>query len=76
MESTPICGASMINCYHEAEDELLSNNIRDNLSGYKSVCNCLPVCTSIKYETEVSQSAFDFKSTFEAYGAPLEEFNE
>lgn len=78
--STPICGASMIHCYHQAEDDLLSNNIRDNLSGSTSEnssdCNCLPVCTSIKYETEISHSDFDFKSLFEAYGTPLDEFRE
>lgn len=78
--STPICGASNIFCYHKAEDDLLNNNIRDNLSGTvsedSSHCNCLPVCTSIKYDTEVSHSDFDFKSLFEAYETPLEEYKE
>lgn len=78
--STPICGASNIFCYHKAEDHLLNNNIRDHLSGSvsenSSGCNCLPVCTSIKYETEVSHSDFDFKSLFEAYDTPLDDYKE
>lgn len=76
--STPICGASMISCYHKAEDDLLSNNIRDRLTGSLSEnsadCKCLPACTSIKYDTEISHSDFDFKSLFEAYGTSLDEF--
>ncbi|KAJ6633490.1 Pickpocket protein 28, partial [Pseudolycoriella hygida] len=77
---TPICGASMIQCYHRAEDELLSQNIRNHISLSKSEnssgCNCLPACTSIKYDTEVSHSDFDFKSIFEAYETPLDNFKE
>lgn len=74
--STPICGASMTKCYHDAEDELLNNNIRNHLSKISSDCNCLPVCTSIKYGTEISQSDLDFKSLFEAYGTDLDGFKE
>lgn len=70
----------MIKCYHDAEDELLNNNIRNHLSGSTSEtaadCNCLPVCTSIKYGTEISHSDFDFKSLFEAYGTDLDAFKE
>lgn len=80
INSTPICGASKIFCYHKAEDDLLSHNIRDHLSGSTSDdspdCNCLPVCTSIKYDTEVSQSDFDFKSLFEAYESPMDDYEQ
>ncbi|XP_037031883.1 pickpocket protein 28-like isoform X1 [Bradysia coprophila] len=77
--SIPICGASMIQCYHKAEDELLRNNIRDSLirsESENSNCNCLPVCTSIKYETEISHSDFDFKSLFVSYGTSTDEFKD
>lgn len=70
----------MIQCYHQAEDDLLNSNILDHISGSisesSSNCNCLPVCTAIKYETEISHSDFDFKSLFEAYGSPMEELKE
>lgn len=75
-DSTPICGASKITCYQNAEDELLSKNIRDNLNRTVSDCNCLPTCTSIKYNTDISHSDFDFKSLFEAYGTPSDEYKE
>lgn len=67
----------MIKCCHDAEDELLSNNIRNAITSSISEydCNCLPVCTSINYETEVSHSDFDFKSLFDAYGTSLDELN-
>lgn len=41
------------------------NNINDGSSIYKDLnhCNCLPSCTSIAYESEVSQAAYDWKSS-------------
>lgn len=70
----------MIQCYHDAEDEMLKHNIRNHLSGSIAEdsidCNCKPVCTSIKYGTEISHSDFDFKSLFKSYGTPLNEFEE
>lgn len=73
-ESTAVCGASNINCYNEAEDELLElefkeglKTSRENYRG-KTKCNCLPACTTIAYDAEISQAEYDFRSQFEAFG--------
>lgn len=32
------------------------------------MCNCLPSCTSISYDTEISQANFEFEKVFKALG--------
>lgn len=60
--NTPICGAAKIACYNEAEDNLLKKQFMEGLSlGQEEIkdCNCLPACTSITYDAEISQAPFD-----------------
>lgn len=65
--STKICEHSEMNCYLEAADLLKQNEISQSIQfGYpKSHCNCLPLCTSITYEPEVTPTNADFKKYFE-----------
>lgn len=72
----PICGAANIKCYNEAEDDLLKQDFMEGLSKTveKKGCNCLPACTSITYDAEISQARFDWVSLFNAYKNPLDEF--
>lgn len=74
--NTPICGASKIMCYNNAEDDLLKQDFVEGLTESKTKrgCNCLPACTSITYDAEISQANFDFVSLFNAYLSPLSEF--
>ncbi|XP_055382439.1 pickpocket protein 28-like [Condylostylus longicornis] len=44
------CGATDIKCYREVRKNLLK------VDGFKTICNCLPACTSIAYDSEVTQS--------------------
>lgn len=46
----PYCGAGSITCYVAARKNILKNE------GYQRQCNCLPACTSIAYDAEVTQS--------------------
>ena len=62
-----VCGPGNIKCYNEAEDELLLKEFNqgfevsgENYRGHTE-CNCLPACTSIAYEAEISQADFDYK---------------
>ncbi|XP_036336958.1 pickpocket protein 28 [Rhagoletis pomonella] len=64
---TPVCGAINVKCINEAEDELLlkefnqgAETAEENVRG-RTECDCLPSCTSIAYEAEISQSDFDYK---------------
>lgn len=71
---TKICDQKDIECYEEAEDELLfenyDNSLRTNPETVESsevpFCNCLPSCTSINYEAETSQADFEFQKVLDA----------
>lgn len=75
-KDTEICGAANIKCYNEAEDRLLEKDFTEGLgaSVIPKGCNCLPACTSITYDAEISQAKFDWISLFNAYKNPLDEF--
>lgn len=67
---TPICGSAKITCYDQAEDDLLHEqyiNGIDANKGSPNECNCLPACTSIKYDAEISQAPYDWKNLFKAF---------
>lgn len=74
---TPICGAHKIACYNEAEDELLKKFFTDGLDKNripdKKECNCLPSCTAIAYDAEISQANLDAKSFFLSIGGEAAE---
>lgn len=80
--STPVCGAKSVTCYNEAEDAHLWQEFYDGLSrkessyshGGSTECNCLPSCTSIAYDAEMSQADFDWENLFLAYNNPIDEF--
>lgn len=75
-KDTPICGAAKITCYNLSEDTLLKQNFIEGLSDekVKGGCSCLPSCTSITYDAEISQARFDWISLFQAYKNDLNEF--
>lgn len=66
-----ICSVKSLTCYEEAKTDMIinefnqENNIYDQSSIYNDLnhCNCLPSCTSISYESEVSQAEYEWKST-------------
>lgn len=61
-----ICQQKDIKCYNGAENNLLAKELETgvttssdiNKSG-KTMCDCLPACTSINYDAEISQADFD-----------------
>lgn len=76
-DQTKICGSSQIECYNEAEDELLSHEVKHSVNSsydFRANCDCLPACTSVQYDAEISQADFNWKDLFLAYKSPLDEF--
>jgi acid-sensing ion channel, other len=78
---TPICNQSDVKCYDKAEDDLLAEDLKKSLATGSdenkrglTECNCLPSCTSINYDAEISQADFEFEKVFGAYGYSLDEF--
>lgn len=64
----PVCGPKKISCLYDAEDKLAIKEFEQGVvaatSSYRAAttCNCLPACTSIAYEAEISQADYDYKS--------------
>ncbi|XP_055382440.1 pickpocket protein 28-like [Condylostylus longicornis] len=71
---TPICGLKNLKCYNEAEYHLLneefergSKKSKNIFNSFSSTCNCLPACTSIAYETEINQAAYNVTTHYEPF---------
>ncbi|XP_067632401.1 pickpocket protein 28 isoform X2 [Eurosta solidaginis] len=68
----PVCAENKIFCYDRAEDVLLLREFRQGLKGSginhfgSTECNCLPACTSLAYNTEISQGNFDLDEMLKA----------
>lgn len=70
-KSQKICSAKSVTCCEDAKTDMMlkefnqENNIKDESSTYNELnhCNCLPSCTLIAYDSEISQAAYDWKST-------------
>ncbi|XP_055590905.1 pickpocket protein 28-like [Uranotaenia lowii] len=57
-----ICGLGLKKCYQDAMIELLEMeaNLYGRSQRFVKECSCLPGCTSILYNTEISQASFDW----------------
>ncbi|CAD6996199.1 unnamed protein product [Ceratitis capitata] len=68
----PICAENKIFCYDRAEDILLMREFRQGLKEFPlnylgtTECNCLPACTSLVYNTEISHGNFDLEDMLKA----------
>lgn len=71
---TPVCDEQKIQCYDLAEDDLLRHEFADGLTdselseSHKSRCNCLPSCTSLAYNTELSQGNYNIRQMLASHG--------
>lgn len=68
-ENERICTQHETKCVSEAEKAYDNYTIMTGVP-----CDCLPDCNSLKFDTRVSEAAFDFKKVFSSYEASLEEF--
>ncbi|XP_055708837.1 pickpocket protein 28-like [Phlebotomus papatasi] len=69
---TPICGSGKISCYYRTISDLVLRTMEEGLQNNytNSDCNCLPACTSIAYDAEISQTDMDWDKLFEALEIP------
>lgn len=61
----PICGPDKKKCWRTVEFIMISHEFDPNTKLPNSAndiakCNCLPTCTTITYDTEISQSAINW----------------
>lgn len=64
-----ICTQHETKCVTDAEKTYANNTIKAGVAP----CDCQPDCESLKFDTRVSQAAFDFKQVFSSYKESLEE---
>ena len=81
--ATNICGLKDLKCYDNAEKKSLLIQLEKEMKNpekkqkrIEGECDCLPSCTSIQYDAEVSQADFNwidaFKSIDEGYNENAE----
>ncbi|XP_037941120.1 pickpocket protein 28-like [Teleopsis dalmanni] len=68
----PVCGAADIMCYNKAQDELnliLQNQTMQKTmdANVKIMCDCMPACTSLEYNFEISRSHYNLEKTIRAF---------
>ncbi|CAO1310274.1 unnamed protein product, partial [Diamesa serratosioi] len=62
--NTLVCDRTKVECYHAAETKWMIQNFeekeldKEQKKDIKNQCLCLPSCTSVKYEAEISQSKY------------------
>jgi Amiloride-sensitive sodium channel len=75
-----ICGGMEIDCaanatlLHQVSEA--SEELETSVGGKigTSKCNCLPTCSHIEYEVSTTQAYFDWRSLFNAFKNPMDEF--
>lgn len=65
-DNTKICSQHETKCVADVPKNFSTSY------AFESKCDCKPSCDTLNYNTKVSQAVFDFKKTFEAFGADLE----
>ncbi|XP_067634317.1 pickpocket protein 28 [Eurosta solidaginis] len=68
----PVCNVEDIDCYVSAESELsilIQNQTVQALMdpSMKIICDCMPACTSLDYNVEISSARYDFAKTIQAF---------
>lgn len=62
--ATKVCGPANIQCYKNAEYKVMLEEFREieRNPNAETKCNCLPGCTSISYDAEISNTKFTYDS--------------
>lgn len=69
-KDTAVCGSAKSECIDESESNLLKKAFTESLKDavdISNICNCLPACTSISYDAEISQAKFDAEILIKAH---------
>ncbi|KAL3273907.1 hypothetical protein HHI36_015334 [Cryptolaemus montrouzieri] len=83
-EHMEVCGSGSIDCMADARDELMSKRVeigiskkirKDEESGTVIDCDCLPGCTTLSYNAEISQADFEWQRVFQSHRVNPEEFS-
>ncbi|XP_062558166.1 pickpocket protein 28-like [Armigeres subalbatus] len=71
---TRVCQTSEISCVLKAGNRMLRQSAKQRMKqqqSWGSACDCIPGCSTIHYDTELTQSKCDFKKTLGLRFTPL-----
>ncbi|XP_017488463.1 PREDICTED: pickpocket protein 28 [Rhagoletis zephyria] len=68
----PVCSVEDISCYDSAQSELRiliqNQTIAATMDpSMKIICDCMPACTSLDYNVEISSARYDLAKTIQAF---------
>lgn len=66
-DSTPICKLRKMNCYKKVEGNMQLRLLQTNKNTTME-CNCLPACTSITYDADMSYNKLRWREYLDAVG--------
>lgn len=72
LKTTKICGAAKLKCYENAEKKLFGEDVIDGITdnkvkSFRQNCQCLPGCTSVKFDAEIDRAKLDLAPTLGSY---------
>lgn len=73
--STAICGFERLQCLSDSVQSIIAEKLKNITLGGVDSCNCLPACTQISYDHEISQASLDFHSLMEAFDTTISDLN-
>ncbi|XP_019890550.2 pickpocket protein 28 [Musca domestica] len=68
----PVCREDQMECYASAEGNLSAMFFSSDFKESTNKCNCLPACTSLDYDVEISEGNFKAEAIGEQYIDDLE----
>ncbi|XP_011181517.2 pickpocket protein 28 [Zeugodacus cucurbitae] len=71
-QDVPVCGVENIACYDTAQSELsilIQNQTMQATMdpNAKIICDCMPACTSLDYNVEISSARYELNKTLQAF---------
>uniref|UniRef100_A0A034WTB9 Sodium channel protein Nach n=1 Tax=Bactrocera dorsalis TaxID=27457 RepID=A0A034WTB9_BACDO len=71
-QDVPVCSVEDINCYDTAQSELsilIQNQTMQATMdpNMKIICDCMPACTSLDYNVEISSARYELNKTLQAF---------
>ncbi|KAL9703314.1 hypothetical protein quinque_006832 [Culex quinquefasciatus] len=71
---TAVCETNQIMCMLKAEETLLEMDVvtqGNSEPNFRAKCNCLPACTSVQYDLEVTQTELEWYRYWETFAEDL-----
>ncbi|KAF5291550.1 hypothetical protein FQR65_LT01863 [Abscondita terminalis] len=64
--TTKICGPGKLECFEHYQAKLMERGVkyRSNVKISKFYCGCLPLCTSLSFDAETSQTGWNWRKTY------------